>query len=157
MSLCRACAPPYCALSQSSLWHGTAAKLSSPITAGFLSYPLFVSLRLSLAQKQCPFPGTKCWKETEPRPSQWSSFSVDHHGPLPVCHGYICLFVLQMLSVWGGFMNAHILIVGSCNKSLATCSIFLKPTSIWVFQIVKVWDTLTAPPARLSCSLELIK
>lgn len=99
--------------------------------------------------------------------SSWTSANVS----------WVYLFVC-FANAWclGVFMNVQILIVGSFTKSWATCSILLKPNSFRVssvdsgifnlklphhnypvFQTVKVWDTLTEPPARPNCSLELIK
>lgn len=57
-------------------------------------HPLFVSLRFSLARRQCPFLGTKYWREPHKRtnlslfPHSRPPFFADHRGPTPTCNGY---------------------------------------------------------------------
>ncbi len=56
-------------------------------------HPLLVSLRFSLARRQCPFLGSKYWREPHKRINlslfpQSSPYSADHHGPAPTCNGY---------------------------------------------------------------------
>lgn len=86
-------------------WHPLIAGLpilSSPFSSGHChaasttSPPLlfFASLRFSLAHRQCPFLGTKYWRELHKRIdhsrfSQWSMYSADSHGPTVTCNVFV--------------------------------------------------------------------
>lgn len=70
-------------------------------------HPLFVSLRFGLARRQCPFLGTKYWREPHKRtnlslfPHSRPPYSADHHGPTPTCKGYfLCICLLNTQFVW---------------------------------------------------------
>lgn len=68
-------------------------------------HPLFVSLRFSLARRQCPFLGTKYWGEPHKRtnlslfPHSRPPYSADHHGPKPTCNGYFFVLLSTKFSV----------------------------------------------------------
>lgn len=81
-------------------WHPLIASLptlSSPLSDGFChaastTSPTFVSLRFHLAGRQCPFLGTKYWREPHKRTnlsfSPHSRAPTEHRGPAPIRNGY---------------------------------------------------------------------